>query len=132
MHSRFYKVVQGLLTKNASRRPAGSGLKISKERQAALNAHRKESTMKYEAALDQAWGKVTEMIAQIAVEHNRSIRHVETDLRLGHTISLHRHSKKNPWNAFFWKKCKEEKENRDKNGTILCMAEGKDKLPEAA
>lgn len=97
-------------------RPIGRDPKLSKEYRASLNERRKEALSKYHAALNEAWDGLDETIARIAEEHNKSIRRVESDLHFSRPVSLKRHNKKNAWNAFFWKKCQEEKENIGENG----------------
>lgn len=115
MRGRFYRTEQRPLATNVSR-PVRSGPKLTKEARAALNERRQEASLRYRAALDEAWSNLDETLAKIASDHNKSLRRVESDLRLGRPVSLQRHSRKNAWNAFCWKKCKEDKENEDENG----------------
>lgn len=115
MRGRFYKATQQASARNAPRRAKGLP-KITKEGRAVLNARRKESSAKYHEALEQAWASLEETISRIATDHRKSIRRVESDLRLGRPVSLQQHSRKSAWNAFLWKKCLEEKENISENG----------------
>ncbi len=116
MRGRFYKARSKLAQATNVSRPLGHHPKLSKEYRASLNARRKESVAKYHAALNEAWDGLDKTIARIAEEHNKSVRRVESDLHFSRPVSLKQHSKRNAWNAFFWKKCQEEKENVGENG----------------
>src|SRR6266550_122084 len=78
----------------------------TKERQAAAKA--------YSNAIDGLWSKMREEAESIAIEHKKSFRKVSSNIHMIPTVSLGKHSKISPWNAFLWDERRAEKEN----GTI--------------
>lgn len=92
---------------------------IGKEARMELIARRRAAVGRYNARINRTWENMEEEMKNIAVEHRRSLRKVQTDLHMGHQHSLKRHSVMNPWNAFCWKLRQEAKENEGSDGKTV-------------
>jgi len=108
-------------TKNGSKRIQGitrmrPKVHLSKEARQLLTAKRHESSACYRKSLATAWSTIHEAAIQIATDHSKSVRKVQSELHMGHSLLLSKHTKGNAWNAFVWKKSQDiEKENISKS-----------------
>lgn len=119
--SRFFKSNLQPSANNASKgsQPqARTRPRLSKEVLAILRARRQAATEKYQVALREAYTAIEQQIAAIAEAHGKKVQCVRGDLHMAAQISLNRHSRKSPWNAFIWKKSADEKENNPDRGNV--------------
>jgi hypothetical protein len=84
---------------------------LSKEARAALTANRRDKSHCFKIALDGAWNVLDETMKTIASSHHKSFRRVQNELCMGRGHMRYQQSKLNIWNAFCWKKRRENKEN---------------------
>jgi len=107
-------------TKNGSKRIQGTTrmrpkVHLSKEARRLLTATRRESSVRYRKSLTTAWSTIHEAAIQIATDHSKSVRKVQSELHMGHSLLLSKRTKGNAWNAFVRKKSQGiEKENISK------------------
>ncbi|KAF8345221.1 hypothetical protein F5887DRAFT_834432, partial [Amanita rubescens] len=90
--------------------------RLSKELLAMLRARRQAASERYQNALHEAYTVIEQQIATIAEAHGKKVQRVWADLHMAAQTSLNRHSRKSSYNAFLWKKSKEEKENNAEEG----------------
>ncbi|KAF8333787.1 hypothetical protein F5887DRAFT_1079958 [Amanita rubescens] len=83
-----------------------------------LRARRQAASERYQNALHEAYTVIEQQIATIAEAHGKKVQRVWADLHMAAQTSLNRHSRKSSYNAFLWKKSKEEKENNAEEGGI--------------
>ncbi|KAF8347284.1 hypothetical protein F5887DRAFT_1072796 [Amanita rubescens] len=83
-----------------------------------LRARRQAASERYQNALHEAYTVIEQQIATIAEAHGKKVQRVRADLHMAAQTSLNRHSRKSSYNAFLWKKSKEEKENNAEEGGI--------------
>jgi hypothetical protein len=108
-------------TKNGPKRVQGitrirPKVHLSKEARRLLTAKRRESSARYRKSLGTAWSTIHEAAIQIATDHSKSVRKVQSELHMGHSLLLSKRTKGNAWNAFIWKKSQDvEKENISKS-----------------
>ena len=108
-------------TKNSSKRVQGTTrirpkVHLSKEARQLLTAKRRESSARYRKSPATAWSTIHEVAIQIAADHGKSVRKVQSELHMGHSLFLSKRVKANAWNAFIWKKSQDiEKENISKS-----------------
>jgi len=84
-----------------------------------LRVRRQAASEKYQNALQEAYTIIERQIATIAEAHGKKVQRVRADLHMAPQTSLNRHSRKSSYNAFIWKKSKEEKENNAEGGNVL-------------
>lgn len=97
---------------NGSSRP-----RLSAEARAAVNTRRQNATEHYQKDLAEAWEKIDETTADLAANHHKSLRRVQSELHMGRQLLRTKRTKTSAWNAFCWKK-NQDKEN-GKNLSIV-------------
>lgn len=110
----FHTAIQPTVPQKASGRPRPP--QLGKNAQAAATERRRLAKENYSSALDGLWSKVQHDVETLAVEHHKSIRKVSSDLHMGSTVSLGKHSRISTWNAYTWKTRKLDKENNLRTG----------------
>ncbi|KAH7904676.1 hypothetical protein BJ138DRAFT_1236291, partial [Hygrophoropsis aurantiaca] len=90
--------------------------KLSKEARAEVSVRRQEAAEKFKTDLDDAWGEINKVTENIAASNGKSIRHVQQQLHMGRALAHKRRTKMSDWNAFCWKRRKENINTR-KYGT---------------
>ena len=94
-------------------------VQLTKAARAAINARRREATIRYNQDVDKLWAELGEKAENLASTHHKSVRRVQTELHLGQSIAHRRRNKANLWNAFCWKKSVSLKENNDESRSLL-------------
>lgn len=110
MRTRFYRTSTkpGQATQGIARKV--SRPKLTKDVRAAIAARRRLASQSYRSALRETWGKIDELIENLALAHHKSLRQVQLELHMGRQLGHRERKKTNAWNAFCWKKS-QEKEN---------------------
>ncbi|KAG1725909.1 hypothetical protein EDB19DRAFT_1833612 [Suillus lakei] len=79
-----------------------------------------EAHSHFKQALDDAWQAVDDTAVKLAADHEKSIRRVQNDLHMGHSLLRSKHSKVSAWNTFIWKKRQDgDKENGASGKDVL-------------
>ncbi|KAL4075026.1 hypothetical protein V8B97DRAFT_2022613 [Scleroderma yunnanense] len=72
---------------------------LSVEVHAALKLDHHEKSQQFKKNLDHAWRSLDNVMKTITSKYNKSVKHVQNELYLGHTEFHSRHNKINPWNS---------------------------------
>ncbi|KAG2056747.1 hypothetical protein BDR06DRAFT_981177 [Suillus hirtellus] len=89
---------------------------LSKEARVLLTSQHHQKSKGFKTALNDAWLHINKMVKTIASSHHKSIRHVANNLYMGCVLRpctkglRFKCLKSNTWNAFFWKKNQEVKD----------------------
>jgi hypothetical protein len=87
-------------------------VQLSKEARAALTLRRREASLTYRKAVEDAWQVIDDTSIKIAADHKKSVRRVQNELHMGHSLLQSKHSKISAWNSFLWKKSQDgDREN---------------------
>ncbi|KAF9234799.1 hypothetical protein BU15DRAFT_65425 [Melanogaster broomeanus] len=79
---------------------------LSKAARATLALERRQKSSMFKDALDSAWSQIHDTTMEMAVSHRKNLYFRQTAHHM-------RRTKANAWNAFFWKKGQEKKENQE-------------------
>jgi len=72
----------------------------------------RNASLTFKKALEDAWQTVDDAAVKIAADHKKSVRRVQHELHMGHSLLQAKHSKVSAWNSFLWKKGQDsDKEN---------------------
>jgi hypothetical protein len=100
----FYKPSDKPTQRTQSAPKAKPRNELPAEARAAVKAQQRESQLRYQKDIDDAWAQIDKLTENIAASHHKSIRRVQGALHMGHTISRAKRSKSSAWNAFLRKK----------------------------
>ncbi|KAG1894969.1 uncharacterized protein F5891DRAFT_984661 [Suillus fuscotomentosus] len=73
-------------------------------------------------ALEDTWQAIDDATIKIALEHKKSVRRVQHELHIGHSLLQLKHSKVSAWNSFIWKKGQDS--NKENYGHSKYILEG--------
>ena len=99
----------------------GPRVQLSKDARIAVKAHRQAAARLYRTDLEDAWTKMRGITEDLAVNHHKSIRRVQTELNMSCGIARFKHKKTNAWNAFCWKKRQDKENNSDSTLPLRCL-----------
>jgi|SRR5580693_8678026 hypothetical protein len=116
MRTRFYPTSIGSTKRTQVSKRTTPRVRLSKEARAALTARQREAATRYKKDVEDVWTKIDEATEDLAVNHHKSLRRVQSELHMGRLITRTKRQKTNLWNAFCWKK-RQDKEN-DPGGTF--------------
>ncbi|KAG2135341.1 hypothetical protein DEU56DRAFT_738020 [Suillus clintonianus] len=95
-------------------------VQLSKEARVALTLRRREASLTFKKALEDAWQTVDDAAIKIAADHKKTVRRVQHELHMGHSLLQAKHSKVSAWNSFLWKKGQDsDKENYGHGKDVL-------------
>lgn len=114
--SRFFSTPLQASAKNVPRARIRQRTQLDKEELAVLRVSRRNASGRYQDAIREACTVIEQKIAAIAQAHGKSVNRVRADVHMAPRVSLNRHSRRSPWNAFMWMQSKKEKENNVENG----------------
>ena len=110
MRTRFYETSVGPTKRTQVGKRTIPRVRLSKEARAALTARQREAAARYKNDVEDVWTKIDEATEDLAVNHHKSLRHVQSELHMGRLMARTKRQKTSAWNAFCWKK-RQEKEN---------------------
>jgi hypothetical protein len=85
-------------------KPTRARVQLTKEARAAITLQRREASQSFRKALEGTWQVLDDAAIKIASEHKKSVRRVQNELHMGHSLLHSKHSKVSAWNSFLWKK----------------------------
>ncbi|KIJ57835.1 hypothetical protein HYDPIDRAFT_103757 [Hydnomerulius pinastri MD-312] len=91
---------------------------LSKEARVVLAFERRRKAQGFRDDLDTTWVQLDEATKKIASTHHKSVKRVQRDLYLGHGVLRTKRVKVNAWNAFFWKKGRENQTQDAPGGKV--------------
>ena len=110
MRTRFYTTSSSLSQPTQAVKKKAKCPQLSKEARTLVNARRRQASQSYRTELGEAWAMIDKLTEDIAENHHKSLRRVQSELHMGCQLASHQHKKTNMWNAFCWKKS-QDKEN---------------------
>ncbi|KIJ58419.1 hypothetical protein HYDPIDRAFT_75130, partial [Hydnomerulius pinastri MD-312] len=81
---------------------------LSKEARSELQVQRREKNDRFKKDLNTAWQQIDDATKTIALSNHKSVDRVQRELYLGLNSFRGRRSKPSAWNAFCWKKKREQ------------------------
>ncbi|KAG1781290.1 hypothetical protein EV702DRAFT_962745 [Suillus placidus] len=101
-------------------KPTRTSVQLTKEACAAITLQCREASQSFRKALEGTWQVLDNAAIKIASKHKKSVRRVQNELHMGHSLLHSKHSKVSAWNSFLWKKGQDgNKENYGRGKDIL-------------
>ncbi|KAG1735370.1 hypothetical protein EDD22DRAFT_787722, partial [Suillus occidentalis] len=101
-------------------KPTRARVQLTKEARTAITLQRREASQSFRKALEGTWQVLDDAAIKIASEHKKSVRRVQNELHMGHSLLHSKHSKVSAWNSFLWKKGQDgNKENYGRGKDVL-------------
>lgn len=91
------------------RRPHRSTVILSKAARKALLTERQAKQHLFRKDLESAWAELDNSAVKIASQHHKTVQRVQHDLHFSYHKYSRRRTKVSAWNAFFWKKSRENR-----------------------
>jgi hypothetical protein len=120
MRTRYHRGTVGTQrrTQNIAKHPPR--VQLSKDARIAVKARRQAAARLYRTDLEDAWTKMQGVTEDLAANHHKSIRRVQTELNLSCGVARFTRKKTNAWNAFCWKKRQDKENNSDGKLPVQC------------